>query len=101
MNSLELSIPFWGTVVINKGTDLDLQYPININGSPIGIHKLTFHLREDDLELRTNFSNKEVLPQEDKPQASMSLTEQVSKLPFKEQNALYKLMNTWGCRMER
>ena len=106
MSSLEVSIPFWGNIVVQDSNDTFVEYPIRFDGETKGIHQLCLRLLPPNpvlgsvLEIRSKFEDKELLPKEEQA-TPLSLEEQLSKLPFKEQNALYKLMNTWGCRMER
>ena len=98
MNSLELKLMPHGTnVVINQDYPATVTY--SLYGKKLTHHDLKFLLKAGNiLEIYSSFDHNHEIKEQATP---LSLMEQVSKLPFKEQNALYKLMNTWGCRMER
>jgi len=98
MNSLEVKISSQTSFTLNQDYPVRINYPVYV-GSELGTHTLKLSLKAGGILLiHSDFPGQPTLKEESTP---LSLAEQVSKLPFKEQNALYKLMNTWGCRMER
>jgi len=104
MNSLEVKIiPYTGNnFTLMQDYSVVISYPLYMNGGAFGVHDIKLLLKAGGI-LEIYSASKEggaaaVVTEQVTPP---SLEEQLSKLPFKEQNALYKLMNTWGCRMER
>ena len=108
MNSLDIMIPMSGKHTMQKNYPFTITYNYYDGGFPrsyeVKLLLLDGALLGDGplLEVYSRYDGGSVDPVIKKEESSpISLMEQVSKLPFKEQNALYKLMNTWGCRMER
>jgi len=98
MNSLEVKISSQTSFTLHQDYPAMINYPVYVGGE-LGTHTLKLSLKAGGILLiHSDFTGQPTLKEESTP---LSLTEQLSKLPFKEQNALYKLMNTWGCRMER
>ena len=100
MNSLEVKISSQTSFTLHQDYPVPatITYPVYLGGI-LGSHILKLSLKAGGILLiHSDFPGQPTLKEESTP---LSLTEQLSKLPFKEQNALYKLMNTWGCRMER
>ena len=101
MNSLEVKISSQTSFTLNQDYPAYITYPISVGGR-LGEHQIELALKAGDvLEIYSKCNGESVSPILKEESTPLSLTEQLSKLPFKEQNALYKLMNTWGCWMER
>ena len=101
MNSLEVRIPYQPYTTLQQDYPMTITYSFYID-SKVKQNEVKLVLKAGSiLEIYSSFDGASIIPKIKEESSPLSLTEQVAKLPFKEQNSLYKLMNTWGCRMER
>jgi len=86
--------------LIKPGAFIQVFYPVYVNGEEATIAVRITSVAESEIKVQKIFGDSPFFnPPEQK--TSISLQEQLAKLDFKEQNKLYKLLNAWGCRMER